>query len=139
MTVLPNRSHGVLALVPDLCTACMLCARECPCWCIEITSHTQTRPAPAGGRERTEHVLDAFVVDYSVCMYCGICVEVCPADALHWSPQFAYAAPAAGDLRHDRERVAGWLPTVPPPPPLDPAAPDPGELAAGNTRRRRAR
>ncbi|MEI2733093.1 MAG: 4Fe-4S binding protein [Dermatophilaceae bacterium] len=143
MTELPVRSRGVLALVPQLCTSCLICARECPCWCIRIDSHTQTVPAPQGGRERTEHVLDGFSVDYSVCMYCGICVDVCPADALHWSPEFAYAAASREELVHDRDRVAGWLSTVPPPAPLDPHAPDAGELggagSGGNSHPRRTR
>jgi NADH-quinone oxidoreductase subunit I len=29
-------------------------------------------------------VLDRFAIDWSLCMYCGICVEECPFDALEW-------------------------------------------------------
>jgi NADH-quinone oxidoreductase subunit I len=29
-------------------------------------------------------VLDRFAIDWSLCMYCGICVEECPYDALEW-------------------------------------------------------
>jgi NADH-quinone oxidoreductase subunit I len=29
-------------------------------------------------------VLDSFAIDWSLCMYCGICVEECPFDALEW-------------------------------------------------------
>ena len=47
---LPARSRGVIALVEENCTACMLCARECPDWCIYIDSHKETR---AGARGRT--------------------------------------------------------------------------------------
>ncbi|MDQ1697417.1 MAG: NADH-quinone oxidoreductase subunit, partial [Frankiaceae bacterium] len=31
---LPPRSRGVIALFEENCTVCMLCARECPDWCI---------------------------------------------------------------------------------------------------------
>jgi ferredoxin len=31
---LPPRSRGVIALLAENCTSCMLCARECPDWCI---------------------------------------------------------------------------------------------------------
>src|SRR6266536_1912430 len=31
---LPARSRGVIALVEENCTVCMLCSRECPDWCI---------------------------------------------------------------------------------------------------------
>jgi formate hydrogenlyase subunit 6/NADH:ubiquinone oxidoreductase subunit I len=30
--------------------------------------------------------LDEFSIDFGLCMYCGICVEVCPFDALAWVP-----------------------------------------------------
>ncbi|MYB85681.1 MAG: NADH-quinone oxidoreductase subunit I, partial [Acidimicrobiaceae bacterium] len=32
----PTRARGVIALHEGNCTACMLCARECPDWCIYI-------------------------------------------------------------------------------------------------------
>ena len=30
------------------------------------------------------NVLDRFAIDWSLCMYCGICIEECPYDALEW-------------------------------------------------------
>ena len=78
---LPARSRGVIALLEENCTVCMLCARECPDWCIYIESHKETVPAPDGGRPRVRNVLDRFAIDFSLCMYCGICVEACPYDA----------------------------------------------------------
>ena len=85
---LPPRSRGVIALLEENCTSCMLCARECPDWCIYIDAHKETIPATTpGGRERQRNVLDRFAIDFSLCMYCGICIEVCPFDALFWSPQ----------------------------------------------------
>ncbi|MCU1535650.1 MAG: 4Fe-4S ferredoxin iron-sulfur binding domain protein, partial [Humibacillus sp.] len=82
---LPSRSRGVIALTEENCTSCMLCARECPDWCIYIDSHKEELPPAApGGRARTRNVLDRFAIDFSLCMYCGICIEVCPFDALHW-------------------------------------------------------
>jgi NADH-quinone oxidoreductase subunit I len=32
-------------------------------------------------------VLDRFAIDWSLCMYCGICVEECPYDALEWADE----------------------------------------------------
>ena len=54
-------------------------------------------------------------------MYCGICVDVCPFDALFWSPEYEYSEPAVVDLLHDKEKLTDWLATVPPPPPLEPS------------------
>ena len=94
----------------------MLCARECPAWCIHIDSHKDVTPATTeGGRDRSRNVLDRFAIDYSLCMYCSICVEVCPFDALFWSPEFAYAEGDIRDLVHEKDRLQSWAATVPPP------------------------
>jgi len=130
---LPPRSRGVIALLEENCTSCMLCARECPDWCIYIDSHKETIPATTeGGRERQRNVLDRFAIDFSLCMYCGICIEVCPFDALHWSPQFEYAEVDILDLLHEKDRLGGWMATVPPPPALDERSAEPAEVAAAN-------
>ena len=145
---------------------CMLCARECPDWCIYIDSHKEPVPSapeagapeaggaeagsgapvagrgapvggrggpaaggPAGrGRQRVRNALDRFAIDFSLCMYCGICIEVCPYDALFWAPEFGYAEPDLRDLTHERGRLRSWMDAVPPPPAHDPGAPPPKEL-----------
>jgi NADH-quinone oxidoreductase subunit I len=129
---LPARSRGVIALLEENCTVCMLCARECPDWCIYIESHQEPVPgteyggagdpahAPAGrGRQRVRNVLDRFAIDFSLCMYCGICVEACPYDALFWSPEFSYAETDIAALTHEQGRLREWMWTVPPPPAHD--------------------
>jgi len=152
---LPARSRGVIGLLEENCTVCMLCARECPDWCIYIDSHkepvpsahelsvpeasaqqagTQPAGAPAGrGRQRVRNVLDRFAIDFSLCMYCGICIEVCPYDALFWAPDFSYAEPDLHDLTHERGRLRDWMQSVPPPPAHDPGEPQPKELLAAET------
>jgi NADH-quinone oxidoreductase subunit I len=128
---LPPRSRGVIALTEENCTSCMLCARECPDWCIYIDSHKEELPPTTpGGRARQRNVLDRFAIDFSLCMYCGICIEVCPFDALHWSPEFEYAEVDIRDLLHEKDRLGAWMATVPPPPALDPGSVDPAEVAA---------
>ncbi|MER5340761.1 NADH-quinone oxidoreductase subunit I [Streptomyces mirabilis] len=128
---LPPRSRGVIGLFEENCTVCMLCARECPDWCIYIDSHKETvPPAAPGGRERSRNVLDRFAIDFSLCMYCGICIEVCPFDALFWSPEFEYAETDIHELTHERDKLREWMWTVPAPPALDPGAEEPKELAA---------
>jgi NADH-quinone oxidoreductase subunit I len=152
---LPPRSRGVIGLLEENCTVCMLCARECPDWCIYIDSHKEPVPSapeaggaevsraeagpagrgapaaggPAGrGRQRVRNALDRFAIDFSLCMYCGICIEVCPYDALFWAPEFSYAEPDLRDLTHERERLRSWMDAVPPPPAHDPGAPPAKEL-----------
>ena len=116
---LPPRSRGVIGLFEENCTVCMLCARECPDWCIYIDSHKEEVVVPGAARARQRNVLDRFDIDFSLCMYCGICIEVCPFDALHWSPEFEYAEHDIRDLLHEKDRLEEWVPTVPAPPAHD--------------------
>ncbi|GAB2923786.1 hypothetical protein GCM10027280_08590 [Micromonospora polyrhachis] len=116
---LPPRSRGVIGLLAENCTVCMLCARECPDWCIYIDSHKEEVVVPGAARPRQRNVLDRFDIDFSLCMYCGICVEVCPFDALYWSPEFEYAEYDIKDLLHDKDHLGEWMATVPPPPAHD--------------------
>ena len=137
---LPPRSRGVIALLEENCTSCMLCARECPDWCIYIDSHKETIPARTeGGRERTRNVLDRFAIDYALCMYCGICIEVCPFDALFWSPEFEYAEGDIVEMTHERDRLRDWMPTVPAPPADVPNAEPAKEVSGGGPSRRQPR
>jgi NADH-quinone oxidoreductase subunit I len=127
---LPARTRGVIALVEENCTVCMLCARECPDWCIYIDSHKETVAPKEGGRARTRNILDRFAIDFALCMYCGICVEVCPFDALYWSPEFEYAEYTHEPLTHEKERLREWAYTVPAPDPLEEGSVEPPEFAA---------
>jgi NADH-quinone oxidoreductase subunit I len=135
---LAPRTRGVIALMDENCTVCMLCSRECPDWCIYIDSHKETvPPAKEGGRARTRNVLDRFAIDFALCMYCGICVEVCPFDALFWSPEFEYSEYDMGKLLHEKEKLREWMDTVPPPPPLDEGADAPAEVAEAIAKKER--
>jgi formate hydrogenlyase subunit 6/NADH:ubiquinone oxidoreductase subunit I len=116
---LPPRSRGVIALKEANCTVCYKCSRECPDWCIYIDAHKETHEPASGGRARSVKVLDRFAIDYALCMYCGICVEVCPFDALFWSPEFEYAEYDIHELLHEKEKLEEWTYTVLPPPDLE--------------------
>jgi NADH-quinone oxidoreductase subunit I len=108
MTSEPLSRRGVIALIPDACTSCMLCVKECPTWCIELDSHPEQIEEP-GARPRTVNVLDDFRIDYGLCMYCGICIEVCPFDALEWKPDYDYASSSRSELSQDAQRLSSWL------------------------------
>ena len=136
---LPPRSRGVIALMEENCTVCMLCARECPDWCIYIDSHKETvPPKEEGARARTRNVLDRFAIDFALCMYCGICVEVCPFDALFWSPEFEYSTYSLRELTHEKEQLRVWMNTVPAPPELEVGADIPKEIEEGLKAARKA-
>ena len=129
----PPRGRGAIGLVEENCTVCMLCARECPDWCLYIEAHTETAPpVRAGGRPRVRNVLDRFAIDWSLCMYCGICVEVCPFDALFWAPALVPPGEDREAMTEEREALREWVAQVPPPPPLDPAAEPAAEVVAAD-------
>jgi len=135
---LPPRTRGVIALKEANCTVCYKCSRECPDWCIYIDAHKETHEPASGGKGRSMKVLDRFAIDYALCMYCGICVEVCPFDALFWSPEFEYSEYDIVELTHEKEKLEEWTYAVLPPPMIEdgaeveqPAvAPDTAGLAA---------
>jgi len=70
--------RGDFALITDRetgqlrCTACMSCVRICPDKCIHIVGEGK-------GKERKP---TEFYIDIGLCMFCHLCVEACPFDAI---------------------------------------------------------
>lgn len=93
-------THRSIRLIDEACTSCMICVRECPTWCITLDAHTALLPGQTPGpRARTHTVLDAFSIDWGLCMMCGACIELCPFDALEWDAAPVAAVPARAGLR----------------------------------------
>ena len=66
-----------------LCISCDLCALACPEHLIVVTSARN----PTTRRKE----LTTFTYDLSRCMFCGLCEDVCPTDALELSQDFELA------------------------------------------------
>ncbi|MGA2542317.1 MAG: 4Fe-4S binding protein [Verrucomicrobiota bacterium] len=70
------------------CTACTICAQECPAHCMEVVKDTEKKADYLGKMQVKPRV---FAIDMSVCMGCGICVEVCPFDSIKMDQVFELA------------------------------------------------
>jgi len=100
-----QRRRGAIALTPSACTSCMICVRECPVWCIELTAEKHHDPT-AGPRGRSTLQLTDFRIDYGLCMDCGICVDVCPTDALAWVADSVLPVGAAQELNLGKQALS---------------------------------
>ncbi len=83
----PPRARTMLVNDIDGCTGCRQCARACPVEIIHIETVKGQPEDDLGfhpdGKPRKLHVL-VFDVEMSKCIFCGLCVEVCPTESLHW-------------------------------------------------------
>ncbi|MGZ3743384.1 MAG: NuoI/complex I 23 kDa subunit family protein, partial [Pseudobdellovibrionaceae bacterium] len=75
-----NRFKGnhVLTVKKDgslRCTACMLCATNCPAECIKITAAEHKDPS-------VEKFPISYEIDVLRCIFCGFCEEACPTGAI---------------------------------------------------------
>lgn len=63
------------------CTACMLCATNCPAQCITILAGEHDDPT-------VEKYPIAYEIDMLRCVFCGYCEEACPVDAIRMGPEW---------------------------------------------------
>ena len=94
----------------ERCTGCASCAKYCPLGIIRIVTH------PGGDymNEGQAYAIDAFDIDIARCMFCGLCVEACPYDALFMGSGFEEGQYSRKDLviTVDRLRKADKKPST---------------------------
>lgn len=90
--VLAERFRGTLSMPLDeqgnnKCIACGLCQTNCPNDTIELTVETMTDPETGKSKKR----LVSYQYDLGSCMFCQLCVNVCPTGAIAFDTKFEHA------------------------------------------------
>lgn len=68
----------------ERCTGCASCAKYCPLGIIKIV----TDPSETAPTQGDKYRLEVFDINIARCMFCGLCVEACPYDALFMGSGF---------------------------------------------------
>ena len=92
----PVRARTNLLWFEERCTGCSTCAQACPDGCILV----QTSPREDG----TLHI-DRYEIDFRICMYCGLCTEACPYQAIQAGGRYDDAVYVFEDMYRDRESL----------------------------------
>ena len=87
---LPPRYRGFIHNDIEVCSGCRYCSDVCPIECI----HIETEPGP----ERNVSWVAVFDVDHARCMFCGLCVEVCPTKSLQHTREYQGSVFRLADL-----------------------------------------
>ena len=77
----------------ERCTGCSTCAQACPDGCILVA----TEPRPDGSMNKVR-----YEIDFRLCMYCGLCVEACPYEAIQAGGTYKDAVYVFDDMYHDK-------------------------------------
>jgi NADH-quinone oxidoreductase subunit I len=94
----------------ERCTGCATCAKYCPLGIIRIV----TEPGGKLMAEGQSFAISTFDIDIARCMFCGLCVEACPYDALFMGSGFEESTYGRKDLviTVDRLRSAEKRPST---------------------------
>ena len=80
------------------CVARFLCATACPAHCIDIIGVE----SPWEDREKYP---ESFTIDELRCIYCGMCEEACPVDAIELTSLYNLTGRSREEMIFDKEKL----------------------------------
>ena len=104
-----NFRGGNLAMDWRVCIGCSMCANACPNKALDLTIVQDAK--------KKRH-MKSYVHKSGRCLYCNLCVEVCPVNTLVWDKDYAISTWSKETMTHDamtdqdREDLAAFLAQV---------------------------
>ena len=102
--VLPERARMRLFNDAQNCISCTQCAMACPVDCIYIASEKKPEGAEIKKTSNGQPIrltLTQFVIDTSLCCYCGLCTTVCPTECLTHSHDYEFSQYTIDAMKYD--------------------------------------
>ena len=76
------------------CTGCAICEKNCPQRCITVT------------KKEGEKQPEIYTVNYGLCMFCRICIDMCPFNALEQTQDAEHIGYGRQDFIWEKEKLA---------------------------------
>ncbi|MCL5072390.1 MAG: NADH-quinone oxidoreductase subunit I, partial [Actinobacteria bacterium] len=97
----PDRGQGLIRLratqlEPEprfKCTGCGICAKNCPQHCIEVVKMEKDKQP------------EIYTVNYGICMFCRICIDVCPFNALEQTQEYEFIGESREEFIRTKEQL----------------------------------
>jgi len=91
------RGHIELKFFEDVrthkCIVCLNCEKTCPSGVIQVQGVKL--------REKGPKTATNYVIDFSKCSLCGLCVEICPTQTLQYSREYELVGETRADCMID--------------------------------------